>query len=153
MSYRHNMLFVQEARTYGSDTFYGIVASVGGKLVCHMCPNYIGKCRHVKLVEEDESDSYAVHEFKQHGSSKRERNKTRCVSKAKIPYSVSTEYSAVLKERLIHRSVYCEVNVCDVCSGTVTPILTQRLAFVDWSDIGAVDGKRLFDSIPIFTLA
>ena len=54
MLYRHNKLFVPEVGRYGNGDCYGIVAFSAGRLVCHICPHFITKCRHINLVESEE---------------------------------------------------------------------------------------------------
>lgn len=59
MSYRHNKLFVAETRQYGKEEYFGILGHSGNKMVCHMCPSYLGgKCHHIQLVEQEENQDH-----------------------------------------------------------------------------------------------
>lgn len=142
MLYRYNKLFVKEKKQYGKKEYFGVVGSSGGKLVCHMCPHFIDKCTHVKLVLEEEENNLMIQEFRRRIPGSKRSRKSPVISSEKIPYRVDTKYREALSYYPNKKfSVFFPAETCSQCNGPLARPLTEQLLLFDRCDIYTVDGK------------
>ena len=109
--YDYDKLFVTQ------DRHYGVVGHSHNKTRCYICPHYLSRCAHVSFIEDNRYNlNYPdISEFYHRIDSPRKQLPPRCVSKQKIPYTCSADYSTKLRARPTE-AFHCDVGG-DYCVG------------------------------------